>query len=283
MEEGSMKRIVGLLVAALWMSAALAYDPSNRDEYLAKIKEAEAVYKEKCSTVAGLKIHKTVPDVEGILLMKIRPMRSDRELADPNWPGGAFGEEFTGDEYIMSFLGYERPVFGATITAEQRGHVNTDKRPGSRPGYRWVDVVDEKDGKRYRYTLVKKITGTLDTTAVNVRIELAKNPNMDLNIYRIVLDRQPAPDPAPRYGVTFEDHVIPEDRVLWLASSTVKAIDLKTNEVLGELTRYAISYIHQPVRSMPWLNHHVCPYAPGGSGTTTRLTVDQILIPAKEK
>jgi hypothetical protein len=237
MEEGSMKRIVGLLVAALWMSAAVAYDPSNRAEYLAKIKEAEAVYQQKCSTVAGLKIHKTVPDVEGILLMKIRPMRSDRELADPNWPGAAFGREFSGDEYIMSFLGYEYPnTKDGSFTPEHRGYINTDKRPGSRPGYRWVDVVDEKDGKRYRYTLVKKITGTLDTTAVNVRIELAKNPNMDLNIYRIVLDRQLAPDPAPRYGVTFEDHVIPEDRALWLASSTIKVLDLKTNEVLGELT-----------------------------------------------
>jgi hypothetical protein len=278
-----MKRTIGLLIAALWLGAAHAYDPSNRQEYLAKIAEAKAYYENKCATVAGLKIHKTVSDVEGILLMKVRPMRSDRELADPNWAGAAFGEEFAGDSYIRSFLGYENPALAPTVTKDRRGHINVESRPGSRPGYRWVDVVDEKDGKRYRYTLVKKITGTLDTTAVNVRIELAKNPNMDLNIYRIVLDRQAAPDPAPRYGVTFEDHVIPEERAMWVASSTVKAVDLKTNEVLGELTRYAISYIHRPVHSMPWLNHYVCPSSPGGDGTTTRQTIDQILIPAKEK
>ncbi|MBK6638440.1 MAG: hypothetical protein IPG34_12730 [Rhodocyclaceae bacterium] len=54
-----------------------------------------------------------------------------------------------------------------------------------------------------------------------------------------MLDKTPAPNPAPRYGVTFEDHVIPAERALGLASSTVKVIDLKTGEVLGEMLRYA--------------------------------------------
>ena len=261
-----MKRILGLMVAVLWLSAAHAYDPTNRQEYLAKIAQAEAYYNNKCATVAGEKIYKTVPNVEGVLLMKIRPNRTDRELADPNWPGAAFGEEFAGESYIRSFLGYENPALAPTITKERRGHINVESRPGSRPGYRWVDVIDEKEGKRYRYTLVKQPrpqskTGWVDT----------------------VLDRQIAPEPAPRYGVTFEDHVIPEERAMWVASSTVKAVDLKTNEVLGELTRYAISYIHLPKSSMPWLNHHVCPGSPGGDGTSTRQTVDQILIPAEEK
>lgn len=39
--------------------------------------------------------------------------------------------------------------------------------------------------------------------------------------------------------MTYEDHVVPEERALWLASSTVKVINRQTNEVLGEMTRYA--------------------------------------------
>jgi hypothetical protein len=268
------------------LQAAAPDKAAQRAAYLEKIAKAEAIYNNACKNIAVPKVYKTVPDVEGILLMKVRPMRSDRELADPNWPGAAFGREAYADDYISSFLGYEHSIMGdAPFTLEHRGYIGPDKRPGSRPGYRWVDVVDEKDGKRYRYTLVKKIVGKLDTTAVNVRIELAKNPNMDLNIYRIVLDRQPAPDPAPRYGVTFEDHVIPEERALWLASSTVKVLDLRTNQMLGEMPRYAMSYVHIPSSSNPgpWISAYVCPGDYAGASAATRKFVDQVLIPVQEK
>ena len=81
-------RRAALLLASLWAISAQAYNPNNREEYQAKIKAAEALYKEKCAKVAGIRIYKTVPEVEGLLLMKIRPNRTDRELANPNWPGG---------------------------------------------------------------------------------------------------------------------------------------------------------------------------------------------------
>ena len=119
-----MKRIVGCLLAALWMSAA-AYDPLNRQEYLAKIKEAKAYYKNKCATVAGEKIYKTVPEVEGVLLMKIRPHATDREYSDPNWPGAAFGRELSSDSYISSFLGYEHSVMGKEPVSAQGSSRNS--------------------------------------------------------------------------------------------------------------------------------------------------------------
>lgn len=125
-------------------SKRLGYNPLNREEYLARIKQAEALYKVKCEKVAGIKIYKTVPDVEGVLLMKIRPDRTDRELADPNWPGAAFGRGLLhGDSYIRSFLGYEYPAQGP-IDALHRGYINTDKRPGGLPGYRWVEIPDPR-------------------------------------------------------------------------------------------------------------------------------------------
>lgn len=276
-------RLATFLLAGLWATAAWSYNSQNREEYLAKIKEAEALYKEKCEKVAGIRIYKTVPEVEGLLLMKIRPNTTDRELADPNWPGAAFGREVSGDDYITSFLGRESPAQGP-IDPQHRGHIGTKfpPNPGSLPGYRWVEVLDPKDGLRYRYTGSVKPSGKKNPQAY--KAELEKDPNYDMNIYRWSLDKTPSPSKTPpRYAVTFEDHVIPEERALWVASSTVKVLDLKTNEVLGEMTRYAISYIHTPRNSMPWLNHSVCPTMNGPDGARTRHFVDQILIPKKDQ
>lgn len=286
MKPTLLRNLLGLIAAACWSFPLHAYDPLNRAEYLAKIKEAEAYYKEKCEKVAGIKIYKTVPDVEGVLLMKIRPNRTDRELADPMWPGAAFGTELRGDSYIESFLGYEHSssADGSPITPTHRGYINTDKRPGGLPGYRWVEVIDPKDGLRYRHTGSKKAVRKQDTNAKGVQMAMAKDPNYDLNVYQWSLDKTPSPTKTPpRYAVTFEDHVIPDERALWVASSTVKVLDLQTNEVLGEMTRYAMSYIHAPRYSMPWLNHSICPLTNGGPSVSTRQFVDQILIPKKEK
>lgn len=288
METSRMKTstpIKSLLSALLatWLLPAHAYDPNNRAEYLAKIKKAEAYYKEKCEKVAGIKIYKTVPEVEGVLLMKVRPNRTDRELADPMWPGAAFGREAEGNSYINSFLGYEHSpaADGKPVWPQRRGYINTDKRPGSLPGYRWVEVIDPKDGQRYRFSGSVKPSGKKNPQAY--KAELENDPHYDLNIYRWSLDKVPSPSKTqPRYAVTFEDHVIPEERALWVASSTVKVLDLQTNEVLGEMTRYAMSYIHAPRHSMPWLNYSVCPATGGDAHANTRQFVDQILIPKKE-
>lgn len=269
----SRRLVLAVLLAACWSSALYAYNPLNREEYLAKIKKAEALYKEKCRTVAGIRIYKTVPDVEGLLLMKIRPERTDRDLANPMWPGAAFGGEVYGDSYITSFLGYEyRAIDKRGVVSSVRGYINTDQRPGGLPGYRWVEVVDPKDGQRYRYSARYDEPWQTDKRYLKGYI-------------RFNLDRAPSPSQTPpRYAVTFEDHVIPEERALWVASSTVKVLDLTTNEVLGEMTRYAMSYIHAPRHSMPWLNHSICPQMNvTGYLDSTRKVVDEILIPKKEK
>ncbi len=277
-------KITALIVLLASSASALAYDPNSRSEYLAKIKEAEAYYKEKCEKVAGIRIYKSVPDVEGLLLMKIRQNHTDSELADPMWPGAAFGREAKGNSYIISFLGYEHSpaADGKPVWPQRRGYINTDKRPGGLPGYRWVEVIDAKDGQRYRYSGSVKPSGKKNPQAY--KAELDKDPNYDMNIYRWSLDKVPSPSKTPpRYGVTFEDHVITEERALWVASSTVKVLDLKTNEVLGEMTRYAMSYIHAPRTSMPWLNYSVCPATSGDAHANTRQFVDQILIPKKDQ
>jgi hypothetical protein len=202
--------------------------------------------------------------------MKVRPQRGGRQLADRMWPGAAFAREAAGNEYIDTFLAYEYALNPAgkndPVTPSHRGYINTDRRPGGLPGYRWVEVIDDKDGQRYRYTIVYK-----------------PRPTSTIGYIDGILDKTLSTSPPPRYGVTYEDHVIPEERYLGIASSTIKVLDLKTNEVLGEMTRYAWSPgAPSKVNPSPWLTAYRCPDQ-ASTGADTRKFADQILIPAKEK
>ncbi|MBK6638446.1 MAG: hypothetical protein IPH08_03410 [Rhodocyclaceae bacterium] len=251
-----------------------------------KIQAGRALWRHKCATEAGEKIYKTVPGVEGVLLLKVRPNVGDRELSDPNWPGAAFAHEYSGEAYITSFLAYEH-IRKEHRSGQRRGSISTGRidecEDCNFPGYRWVDVIDEKDGKRWRYTGSDKVVGQKDKTAFNVQLELSKNPNYDMNIYRWTLDKKPAPDPAPRYGVTFEDHVVPEDRALGVASSTIKVLNLQINEVMGEMTRYVVAGTIGKYNPTLWLTAYVCPYGKGQGGAESRKLTDQILVPIDQE
>ncbi|MBL0207397.1 MAG: hypothetical protein IPP84_05315 [Propionivibrio sp.] len=236
--------------------------------------KARALYEEKCKTVAKREIYRTVPDVEGIVLLKVRPVPGAKEWADLMWPGAVFADESYGDHYISTFLGYEYSSLPkgdwikdrqlVPVSPTNRGYINTDRRPGGLAGYRYVDVIDEKDGKRYRYTARYDEPWRTDSS-------------YSKSYVRFNLDKTPAPDPSPRYGVTFEDHVIPEERELGVASSTVKVIDLQSNEVLGELTRYAWGATKPSgANPSPWLTAKKCPSGDGiGVEATTRKFVDR--------
>ncbi len=83
-----------------------------------------------------------------------------------------------------------------------------------------------------------KAVGKMDVTAFNVQLELKRNPNYDLNIYAYVLDKVPASGSAPRYGVTYDDISTRKDRDYWIAGSSLRVIDLQTNEVMAERIGY---------------------------------------------
>lgn len=243
-----------------------------------RMTDGKALFDEKCRTVAGEKIYRKVENVEGVLLMKVRPQAGDTEWSNRDWPGAAFARETTGDGYITTFLGYEhafapalRETTARPLSAANRGYINTDRRPGGLSGYRWVEVIDEKDGKRYRYTSRYDEPWKTDSS-------------YSKNFVRFNLDKSPSPSTTPpRYGVTYEDHVIPEERYLGVASGTVKVLDLQTNEVLGELIRYAWSPgAPSRVNPSPWLTAYRCPQR-GWTSADTRQFADQVLIPAKEK
>ncbi len=257
---------------------------AEEEEKAALARKARALYEEKCRTVAGEKIYRTVLDVEGIVLLKVRPQAGGREWADLMWPGAAFALESRADEYITTFLGYEQSSReGVPVTPDRRGYINTNYVPenaSNLPGYRYVDVIDEKDGQRYRYTGSNKVVGKKDITAPNIQLGIKNDPTYDLNVYQWTLVKSLAPDPSPRYGVTFEDHVIPDERALGVASSTVRVLDIKTGEVLGEMTRFAWgSTKPSGFNPTPWLTAWKCPAHGVGANAATRKFVDQVLVP----
>jgi hypothetical protein len=160
-------------------------------------------------------------------------------------------------------------------------------------GYRYVDAIDPKDGQRYRYTGGVKVVGQADINAEGVQMALKRDPNTDLNIYRFVLDRVLAPGPAPRYGVTYDDISTREERDYWIAGSSLKVIDLETNEVMAERIGYMMDrgQGNDSGGRSPWLfaRRDACPAfpkAPGGHPFVmyqTRDFVEKVLKPLQER
>ena len=274
-------RMVGCGLAFALLSACSPGSQATDRDTRAK---ALALWQSHCKK-SGEFIKKTIPDVEGVLLMKIRQTTNrdgQYELDDP------YGHDSTGDEYIKSFLrGYHH----------QKGGVSPEGSP-PRIGYKYVDVVDETDHKVYRYTGGVEAVGKKNIKAPGVQFELNLNPNYDINIYEFALHKAPASGEALRYGVTYDDISTPDDRKYWVAGSSLKVIDLKNNEVIAERVGYMVD-LGQGNRSggrAPWLfaADNACPdffanyKSPVagipkvvGQASQTMIFVEKILKPSK--
>lgn len=257
---------------------------AEKERWVAAVKAEEDRFDTLCKTKAVYKIYKVVKNVDAIQLLKIR---QKGDWSDQMEPGAALALEGDGDDYIEGFLMYEEPshIPGKIITLspKKRGGFYTlpedaHKEVGEEqtsPGYKYVDIYEE--GVRYRVTGSKKVVGKANSSAYGIQQELKRNPNFDLNIYKWSLDRIIDNDPPPRYAVTFEDYVIPEERAHGLASSRIVVLDTQTNEVLGEVTVYAWGGPRGSGGS--WQNTYSCPGNPEDSMHTTRPFVDQVLMP----
>ena len=69
---------LALILLAACATTGGAQSGPSREERAARLAKAEAMLAERCKT-AGEKIHRTVDNVEGVLLMKLRPERINRE------------------------------------------------------------------------------------------------------------------------------------------------------------------------------------------------------------
>lgn len=226
---------------------------------------AGEMFRERCKK-AGVFIHRVVENVDGVFLMKIRPdevnFSSQYALDDP------YGSDVGGDAYIRSFLKSYYESWKKTSSMPQS--------PGDRRGYEYVEAIDAKDGVRYRYGGSVKATRRMRVDAPNVQLELKRNPNFDLNIYDYILERAPSTSSRPRYGVTYDDISTREERDYWIAGSSLKVIDLETEEVIAERIGYMVDWA-QGVRvggRSPWLlaASSACPEFAPRHGSVSQLS-----------
>jgi hypothetical protein len=192
------------LIFAAYPYAVVRKEQETQRAQQERYARAKALFDERCKT-AGEKISKTIDQVEGILLFKIRPDKvnfSDQyEMNDP------FGRDLGGQAYIGSFL---RPTKGQLL--------NPRVAEGRRHGFRYVEVP-EPEGKG-----VRQYTGAIvsnEGRAADFHLEIGE-----------VADR------TARYGVTYQDISTHEDRQNWIAGGTLQVIDIQLNEVIAERRGY---------------------------------------------
>ncbi len=277
MNAKRIRQLAALLLAAA--TVACAQTAFAKEDPKARLAKAEAMFAERCKK-AGVFIHRTAENVEGVLLKKLRPKGIN--YGDQYRMDDPYGHDSGGETYIKTFFaGFYRIPENPTPQWRRR------------LGYHYVEALDEKDNKRYRYTGSMKAVGRMDATAFNVQVELKRNPNYDLNIYDFVLDKAPAHGPAPRYGVTYDDISTREERDYWIAGSSLKVIDLNTNEVMAERIGYMLDRGQGNTSGgrSPWLlaARNACPAFPSATGIPpvqtdqTRNFVTNILRPILEK
>ncbi len=262
----------GLLpfVLAACTATGGAQNAPTREDGRARLAKAEAMFAERCKK-SGEFIHRTADNVEGIFLIKIRP--NDINYGDQYKLDDPYGSDSGGDSYLKTFFA---------------GFHRVPKNPAFSPrlGYHYVEALDPKDGKRYRYTgSIKEVTHTTS-------ILMGGDGKTTFKTKDFVLDKVPAPGAMPRYGVTYDDISTREERDYWIAGSSLKVIDLQTNEVMAERIGYMVDR-GQGDRGggrSPWLfaADNACPQfptSPGGhvvQANQTRDFVAKTLKPSLE-
>ena len=207
-------------IVALFCTVALISTPkaeTQKKSAQERIAKAEALFKERCQA-AGEKIHRTADKVESIFLMKLRP--KEINYGDQYRMDDPYGHDSGGETYIKIFF-----------TDFYRIPINPPVGWKRRLGYAYVEALDPLDGKRYRYTgAVREVT--------RISSPLIGGDGKPFKTTAFVLDKTPATGSQPRYGVTYDDISTREDRDYWIAGSSLKVIDLKTNEVMAERIGY---------------------------------------------
>ena len=239
--------------------------------YREKYAKAEALFKERCKT-AGVVVKRTVRDVEGIELTKIRqPIPwGGKEYFDPMYPGAAMAGNSTGDRYVWQFLQSE---FRYSYAPEQRGALGPPNYPSGyqqldpTAGYRYVEYFDTKSGRWQRCT--------------------AKRDAQSARAFEDLMGCQLIKEPTSKYALDYEDLIDPSDRALWVAGIKLKVIDKNSGEVIAELTKFVWDpgFGVRATGRLPWEHagsalSTVCPsYPKRPHGSDSRYFIDTILEP----
>lgn len=210
-----------------------------------RFEDAFARFQEYCKT-AGPKVKRVIADVDGIVWLKWR-----FDTFDPDDQYGL------NDPYGHDCIGAE--CFRRVLRATEGLENDPGRKQPHYKGYRFVETIDPKDGLAYRYTLALRphdpqLSGPPEPELRRIRIEKA----------------------TASYAVTWDDVSTREDRDHWIAGSSLKAIDLRTNEVLGERIGYMFDagLGDKSGGRQPWsyARSNACPeFAPLGDGTARRM------------
>jgi hypothetical protein len=243
-------------------------------DFMTRYEPAKALFEKLCKEQAGEKIYRTVDNVEGILLLRVRPEPSSNYRSDQMWAGAALINEPYGDYYIKNFLLHEYPS-EALVGSEtkmiltKRGvfdwkRKNVKNLPVGWPklGYRYVEYVNSDLSNRVRYTIQDQPAMTSNDREVEtLKIEKIKSS-------------------ATKYAVTFDDDVNPEYRKYWIAGTTLKVVDTISGELLATSTFFRFDGgLGNTNQRSPWGLANVCGKFIGGPNSQTRLFVDQVLKP----
>jgi hypothetical protein len=235
------QQLTAAFLVCLTLAACSSTPPApSRSEQRSRGQVAMAMFAERCKKT-GEFIRRTEKGVDGILILKVRPSEINYgqqfAMTDP------YGHDFVGEAYTRSFLRgfYAQNSAGSTRAA------------GAAPeliGFEYVEAVSPTDGVKYRYT------GRIEEPWLT-------NKSYLQGYLRFVADRSAPGTPSPRYGVTYEDISTREEREYWIAGSSLRIIDLSTNEVIAERIGYMVDAgqgSNGGGRS-PWLFafDHACP------------------------
>ena len=248
---------VAIAVAAVYLvfvrpvQARLLAQQQRHQESNAKLDEAMTLFKKRCES-AGEKIARTVENVDGVVWMKWRePISNADNFADQFKLNDPYGQDCGAADCLLRLLRVPKGM--EEFSAEAARHIF---------GYRYVESFDPTDQLRYRYvgTLRPHPNWTHDKISQRKQ-ETGRDLSRDS--YTFQLTKAPVEKFDARYGITWDDLSTREDRQHWIAGSSLKVVDLQTNEVIAERIGYMIDQGQgsQAGFRSPWLyaEYTACP------------------------
>ena len=239
-----------LLILALFIipiaKTALENKRANTERKAAST-AAKAVFDERCKD-AGYKIYKTVENVEGVTLLNIWPY--EKQYDNQMWEFAGLPKAFGGDAYTQGFLlwrewDYELKKYSLHSQGFKSNKRFTPykaeeaERYKMMNSYQYIDVLQNQGYQRYQFNDLYYLDEITTTTI--------KKPS--------------------RYTVEFENHVLPEDRKIWMATTKAFIKDQQTGELLGEATWHSL-HGGQGVKTYTstgiWDRAIVCPNSANG-------------------
>ena len=215
-------------------------------EWRKRYEPAKARFDQLCQN-AGEKIYRTADNVDGILLLKVRG-------DDEKYQSNRYNPR---KDQMWEDAAVESDWF-------RNGYIDgflpyTMRNFQSSSGYTYVDVL-QKDNSIIRYSGDWQIT-------LNHPFHTEPNPKF----------------PA-RYAVTYENDISWENRKHWIAGTTIKIIDTKTNELMAEKTMYAfvpeLGYSKYEQNPNPWGRGMRCPAGESEFEQRTVTFAIKVLIPS---